>query len=188
MFRHIGDCFTKLGDLENGTANYTRALELDPYCGKSLIGLGTVALQQQNYNVAVPQFQKAVGLAPRDDMASLGLGLAFEGLGELEEARRWTSRACNLNIENTAAIFNLVKLAYDTEVFAEAEEVVSRYVGHHPHDINMIFTLGGLAFRGGKYEEAAKLMENILLLDPMNGRAHGLMVQIQKRNESRRQA
>ena len=188
LFRHIGDCFTKLGDLENGTANYTRALELDPYCGKSLIGLGTVALQQQNYNVAVPQFQKAVGLAPRDDMASLGLGLAFEGLGELEEARRWTSRACNLNIENTAAIFNLVKLAYDTEVFAEAEEVVSRYVGHHPHDINMIFTLGGLAFRGGKYEEAAKLMENILLLDPMNGRAHGLMVQIQKRNESRRQA
>ncbi|MEN9530222.1 MAG: hypothetical protein RI932_2095 [Pseudomonadota bacterium] len=188
LFRHIGDCFTKLGDLENGTANYTRALELDPYCAKSLIGLGTIALQQHNYNVAVPQFQKAVGLSPRDDMASLGLGLAFEGLGELEEARRWTSRACNLNIENTVAIFNLVKLAYDTEVFAEAEEVVSRYVGQHPHDINMIFTLGGLAFRAGKFEEATKLMENILLLDPMNSRAHGLIAQIQRRNETRRQA
>jgi Flp pilus assembly protein TadD len=121
-------------------------------------------------------------------MASLGLGLAFEGLGELEEARRWTSRACNLNIENTVAIFNLVKLAYDTEVFAEAEEVVSRYVGQHPHDINMIFTLGGLAFRAGKFEEATKLMENILLLDPMNSRAHGLIAQIQRRNETRRQA
>jgi tetratricopeptide (TPR) repeat protein len=188
LFRHIGDCFTKLGDLENGNANYTRALELDPYCAKSLIGLGTISLQQHNYNVAVPQFQKAVGLSPRDDMASLGLGLAFEGLGELEEARRWTSRACNLNIENTVAIFNLVKLAYDTEVFAEAEEVVSRYVGHHPHDINMIFTLGGLAFRSGKFDEATKLMENILLLDPMNSRAHGLIAQIQRRNESRRQA
>lgn len=188
LFRHIGDCFTKLGDLENGQANYTRALELDPYCGKSLIGLGTVALQQQNYNVAVPQFQKAVGLSPRDDMASLGLGLAFEGLAELEEARRWTARACKLNIENTVAIFNLVKLAYDTEVFEEAEEVVSRYVGLHPHDINMVFTLGGIAFRAGKLEEATKLMENILLLDPMNSRAHSLMAQIQKRSESRRQA
>lgn len=188
LFRHIGDCFTKLGDLENGQANYTRALELDPYCGKTLIGLGTVALQQHNYNVAVPQFQKAVGLSPRDDMASLGLGLAFEGLGELEEARRWTARACNLNIENTVAIFNLVKLAYDTEVFNEAEEVVSRYVGLHPHDINMVFTLGGLAFRNGKLEEATKLMENILLLDPMNSRAHSLMGQIQKRSDSRRQA
>ncbi|MFZ9519843.1 MAG: tetratricopeptide repeat protein [Silvanigrellaceae bacterium] len=188
LFRHIGDCFTKLGDLENGLANYTRALELDPYCGKSLIGLGTVALQQHNYNVAVPQFQKAVGLSPRDDMASLGLGLAFEGLGELEEARRWTSRACTLNIENTVAIFNLVKLAYDTEVFSEAEEVVSRYVGLHPHDINMVFTLGGIAFRSGKLEEATKLMENILILDPMNSRAHSLMAQIQKRGDTRRQA
>jgi len=188
LFRHIGDCFTKLGDLENGQANYTRALELDPYCGKTLIGLGTVALQQHNYNVAVPQFQKAVGISPRDDMASLGLGLAFEGLGELEEARRWTSRACKLNIENTVAIFNLVKLAYDTEFFEEAEEVVSRYVGLHPHDINMVFTLGGLAFRSGKLEEAAKLMENILLLDPMNSRAHSLMAQIQKRSEPRRHA
>jgi tetratricopeptide (TPR) repeat protein len=188
LFRHIGDCFTKLGDLENGQANYTRALELDPYCGKTLIGLGTVALQQHNYNVAVPQFQKAVGIAPRDDMASLGLGLAFEGLGELEEARRWTSRACNLNIENTVAIFNLVKLAYDTEFFEEAEQIVSRYVGLHPHDINMVFTLGGLAFRSGKLEEAGKLMENILLLDPMNSRAHSLMAQIQKRTDARRQA
>lgn len=188
LFRHIGDCFTKLGDLENATANYTRALELDPYCSKSLIGLGTVSLQQHNYNVAVPQFQKAVGLSPRDDMASLGLGLAFEGLGELDEARRWTTRACELNIENTVAIFNLVKLAYDTEIFTEAERVVSRHVGLHPHDINMIFTLGGLAFRMGKLEEAGKLMENILLLDPMNGRAHSLMAQIQKKNENRRQA
>ncbi|MEN9825666.1 MAG: hypothetical protein RI953_1411 [Pseudomonadota bacterium] len=188
LFRHIGDCFTKLGDLENGLANYTRALELDPYCAKSLIGLGTVALQQHNYNVAVPQFQKAVGLSPRDDMASLGLGLAFEGLGELEEARRWTSRACTLNIENTVAIFNLVKLAYDTEVFSEAEEVVSRYVGLHPHDINMVFTLGGIAFRAGKLEEATKLIENILILDPMNSRAHSLMAQIQKRGDTRRQA
>jgi tetratricopeptide (TPR) repeat protein len=188
LFRHIGDCFTKLGDLENGQANYTRALELDPYCAKSLIGLGTVALQQQNYNVAVPQFQKAVGLSPRDDMASLGLGLAFEGLGELEEARRWTSRACHLNIENTVAIFNLVKLAYDTEIFTEAEEVVSRYVGLHPHDINMVFTLGGLAFRSGKLDEATKLMENILMLDPMNSRAHSLMAQIHRRTETRKQA
>lgn len=188
LFRHIGDCFTKLGDLENATANYTRALELDPYCSKSLVGLGTVALQQHNYNVAVPQFQKAVGLSPRDDMASLGLGLAFEGLGELDEARRWTTRACELNIENTVAIFNLVKLAYDTEVFIEAERVVSRHVGLHPHDINMIFTLGGLAFRMGKLEEASKLMENILLLDPMNGRAHSLMAQIQKKNEYKKPA
>ena len=62
-------------------------------------------------------------------MASLGLGLAFEGLGELNEALKWTARACHLNIENTAAIFNIVKLSYDLEEFTEAENILTRYIG-----------------------------------------------------------
>jgi Tfp pilus assembly protein PilF len=52
----------------------------------------------------------------------------------------------------------------------------------------MVFTLGGIAFRAGKLEEATKLIENILILDPMNSRAHSLMAQIQKRGDTRRQA
>jgi tetratricopeptide (TPR) repeat protein len=180
LFRHVGDCFTKLGDLENGLQNYARALDLDPYCAKTFIGLGTIALQTKSYNVAVPQFQKAVSLAPSDDMASLGLGLAFEGLGEAAEAIRWTTRACNLNIENTVAIFNLVKLAYDHERFEEAQDVLGRYVGLHPHDVNMLFTLGGVAHKTGRNDLAVRLMDDILRLDPMNGRAHALLQQINK--------
>ena len=188
LFRHVADCFTKLGDLENGLQNYARALEMDPYCAKTLIGLGTIALQTHNYIVAVPQFQKAVALAPHDDMASLGLGLAFEGLGEASEALNWTSRACKLNIENNAAIFNLVKLSYDLDQYAEAEDVLVRYVGLHPHDANMTFTLGGIAFKTGRVEMATRLMENILVFDPMNSRAHALLAQINRRAEQKRQA
>ena len=188
LFRHVGDCFTKLGDLENGLQNYARALEIDPYCAKTLIGLGTIALQTHNYIVAVPQFQKAVALAPQDDMASLGLGLAFEGLGEPHEALNWTARACNLNIENTAAIFNIVKLAHDLDQYSEAENILTRYVGLHPHDANMTFTLGGIAFKTGRLEMAARLMENILVFDPMNSRAHALLAQMNRRAEQKRQA
>lgn len=185
LFRNIADCFTKLGDLENGLQNYIRSLEHDPYCAKTFVGLGTVALQAHNYNVAVPQFQKAVALAPKDDMASLGLGLAFEGLGENKEALNWTLRACNLNIENTVAIYNLVKLAYDLDQYVEAEDILTRYVALHPNDVNMTFTLGGIAFKLGKVEEAVRQMENILVLDPMNSRAHSLLGQINR--EQRRQ-
>lgn len=186
LFRNIGDCFTKLGDLENGLQNYVRSLELDPYSAKTFVGLGTVALQSHNYNVAVPQFQKAVALAPKDDMASLGLGLSFEGLGERNEALKWTHRACNLNIENTAAIYNLVKLAYELDQYAEAGEVLKRYVGLHPNDVNMTFTLGGIAFKTGNVNEAVRLMEDILVLDPMNSRAHSLLSQINR--EQKKQA
>ncbi|BBH52737.1 tetratricopeptide repeat protein [Fluviispira sanaruensis] len=188
LFRLIGDCFTKLGDLDNGVANYTKALELDPYCAKCYIGLGTVALQRNNYNIAVPQFQKAVSLAPNDDMASLGLGLSFEGLNEFKEALSWTVRACHLKADNTVAIYNLVKLSFEMNEFADAERVLIRYISLHPHDVNMIYTLGTITYKTGKQDIALQLMENILALDPMNSRAHSLIAQIQKIEQQKKPA
>jgi tetratricopeptide (TPR) repeat protein len=188
LFRLIGDCFTKLGDLDNGSQNYLRALENDPYCAKSLIGLGTVALQRRQYNLAVPHFQKAVSLTPKDHLANLGLSLAFEGLGELKQAVQWASRSCSLNIEDTAAIYTLVRLAHELSEFTDAELVLSRYVSLHPHDVNMTFALGGIAFQTGNLDMATQLMETILMLDPMNSRAHGLLAQIQRKLDTRKQA
>lgn len=188
LFRLIGDCFTKLGDLDNGSQNYLRALEHDSYCSKSLVGLGTVSLQRRQYNLAVPHFQKAVSLAPNDHLANLGLALAFEGLGELTQAVHWASRSCSLNIEDTASIFTLVRLAHELCEFTEAERALSKYVSLHPHDVNMTFALGGVAFQQGKLDMATQLMETILMLDPMNTRAHGLLAQIQRKIDSKKQA
>jgi tetratricopeptide (TPR) repeat protein len=188
LFRIIGDCFTKLGDLDSGIANYTRAAEMDPYCAKSFIGLGTVALQRSDYNIAVPHFQKAVMLAPNDEMASLGLGLAFEGLGELNEALRWTARSCHLNSENTVAIYNLVKLSYELKNFTDARKALERYLVHHPNDVNMIYTLGGIYYSIHEFKLSLELMENILLLDPMNSRAHSLISEIGRQNPHRQPA
>lgn len=113
-------------------------------------------------------------------MASLGLGLAFEGLKEFKEALSWTVRACHLKADNTVAIYNLVKLSFDMEEFSDAERILIRYLGLHPHDVNMIYTLGTIAYKTGKTDIALQLMENILALDPMNSRAHSLIAQIQK--------
>jgi tetratricopeptide (TPR) repeat protein len=188
LYRHIGDCFTKLGDLNSGAQNYLRALEIDPLCAKSLIGLGTVSLQRRDYNAAVPHFQRAVSIAPKDHFASLGLALAFEGIGELKQALQWTARSCQLNIEDTAAIFTLVRLSNELQEFDDAEKTLSRYVSLHPHDVNMTFALGGVAFQTGKLSVASQLMETILALDPMNSRAHGLLAQIQRKSEQKKLA
>jgi lipopolysaccharide biosynthesis regulator YciM len=103
-----------------------RAADLDPYCHRIFIGLGTVALQAKHYNVAVPQFHKAIALAPKDDMANLGLGLAFEGLSEAEQSLKWTVRACELNVENKPALYHLVKLSHELNVFDDAIRITLR--------------------------------------------------------------
>ena len=180
LFRTVGDCFTRLGDLESGQQNYLRAAELDPYCHRVYIGLGTVALQSKQYNVAVPHFHKAISLAPKDDMANLGLGLAFEGLGESEQSLKWTIRACDLNVENKAALYHLVKLSYELSAYGDAIRVIERYVNLHPYDVHMIYTLGGLLYKCEQIEGAVALMESILRIDPMNNLAHSLLAQINR--------
>jgi glycosyltransferase involved in cell wall biosynthesis len=185
LFRTVGDCFTRLGDLDSGQQNYLRAADLDPYCHRVYVGLGTVALQAKQYNVAVPHFHKAIALAPKDDMANLGLGLAFEGLGEPEQSLKWTIRSCELNPENKAALYHLVKLSYEIDNYEDAIRSVERYVHAHPYDVHMIYTLGGLLYKCDQIPGAVALMESILRIDPMNNLAHSLLAQINRESKQR---
>jgi tetratricopeptide (TPR) repeat protein len=171
LYRLIGDCFTKLGDGESGKNAYVQSVDLDPYAAKPYIGLGTVALTKQSHETAVLHFQKAVSLAPQDEMANLGLGLAFQGMGEQDEASRWVVKSLEINPENTAAIYTLVQIATDRSRYDEIEAALGRYTALHPSDHNMVYTLSAIKHKTGANDEALELVDRILAVDPYNERA-----------------
>lgn len=183
LYRLIGDCFTKLGDLEAGKDAYIKSIDLDKYSAKAYIGLGTVGLTKGSNDIAVIHFQKAVGLAPDDEMANLGLGLAFQGLNELEEASRWIKRSLEINPINTVAIFSLVNVCNETGDFAITIEALRKYLAVHPNDNNMTYTLAGILFKTGAYPEVLEKMEGLLKLDPMDARAQTLINQTKRAME-----
>ncbi|MCX6118999.1 MAG: glycosyltransferase [Proteobacteria bacterium] len=178
LHRLIGDCFVKLGDMNSGKAAYTKALELDPFSAKAQIGLGTIALTRSSYDVAVIHFQRAVSVALNDEMSCLGLGLAFEGLGELNEANKWVISALRLNPLNTAALFTIVKIAYARNLFTDAREGLCNYISRKPHDTNMLFSLAGLEFKSGNLAQAEQITRQILAFDPNDTRAQQFLSQI----------
>jgi len=177
LYRLIGDCFAKLGDLNSAKDAYLKGVEFDPYLAKAYIGMGTVGLLRNSFDVAVLHFQKAISLAPEDEMSNLGLGLAFQGMNELAEASRWVVKALEVNPCNGAALFTLVKISYDREVFTEVEVVLNRYMKAEPNDTNIMFTLGGITFRQGRYEDTISIMQRIVGIDPADARAQSLMQQ-----------
>lgn len=177
LYRLVGDCFVKLGDFESSKNSYIAAAELDPYSSKVYIGLGTIGLMKNSYDIAVLHFQKAISLAPDDEMSNLGLGLAFQGMDEHKEAMRWITKSLEINIENTAALYSLVKLANEVESYTDAERMLTRYLEAHPNDYNFIYTLGGLIFKQDRFEEVIPLMVKILEIDPRDKRAASLMKQ-----------
>jgi len=177
LYRLIGDCFVKLGDHEAAKNAYIQGTELDPYSAKVYIGLGTIGLMKGTFDVAVLHFQKAISLSPEDEMANLGLGLSFQGMGELKEANRWVEKTLQLNSSNTAAIFTFVKLSHELGEFAQCEQVLRRFLRANPNDHNIMYSLGGIIFKLDRYHEVINLMDLILATDPENERASTLLKQ-----------
>lgn len=186
LYRLIGDCFAKLGDIEGAKDAYMQGAELDPYSPKVYIGLGTVAIMKSSNDIAVLQFQKAVNLAPDDEMANLGLGLAFQGMNEPKEASRWINKALSLNPENTAAIFSIVRIAHQLSAYDDAIRAIRRYLAAKPNDYNFIYTLGGIYFKIGNYENCLALMNQILEADPRDKRAATLAKQAKTELEQKK--
>lgn len=180
LYRLIGDSFTKLGDGDAGKNAYLQSIELDGYASKSFIGLGTVALTKQSYESAVLQFQKAISLAPDDEMANLGLGLAFQGMGELNEATNWVVKSLEIRPDNTVALYTLVQISYERNVYTEAEKALSKHISLHPGDHNMLYTLGAVRFKAGLMPSALEVAQKILSTDPYNDRALALREQIEQ--------
>jgi glycosyltransferase involved in cell wall biosynthesis/Flp pilus assembly protein TadD len=184
LLRLVGDCFTRLGDSSSAKNSYSKTLELDPFSAKSHIGLGTVALTRNSYDGAVIHFQKAVSLAPNDEMGSFGLGLAFQGLGEINEANKWVVAACRINPLNAPAVFSLVKIAFERNSYEDARNALCRYIEMRPQDLNMVFSLAGLEFKVGNTTAAEMLLAQMLAIDPNDARAHQLLAQVRGRSEA----
>ncbi len=185
LLRLVGDCFTRLGDSNSAKNSYAKALSIDPFSSKAHIGLGTVALTKNSYDSAVIHFQKAVSLAPNDEMGSFGLGLAFQGLGELVESNKWVTNASRLNPTNAPAVFTLVKLAYDRNSFDDARNALCRYIAQKPQDLNMVFSLAGIEYKTGNSTAAEMLLTQMLAIDPNDTRASQLLGQIRGTSDAK---
>ena len=179
LYRMIGDCFVKMGDYEASKTAYITAAELDPYSARTYIGLGTICLMKNSCDIAVLHFQKAISLAPDDEMANLGLGLAFQGMNEWNESLNWISKSLQIQPENTAALFSLVKASHEVGKFDKAESALLKYLSIHPNDYNFIYSLGGIYHKTKRYEETIALMKAITDIDPRDQKAAALLKQAQ---------
>ncbi len=171
LYRNLGDCFTKLGDYQNGEHSYQQGVKLNSNNHKAWIGLGTIKLQMKLPEEAIPLFQKAIVNSPDDPMASLGLSLALQRIGQYEEALSWCVKSLDYEIDNTASIYTLTQLAYQTTKFGVAEKYLTKFVDEHPNDTDIIYSLAGVKHKLGKDIEVKELLHDILTINPNDQRA-----------------
>lgn len=86
--QRLGEALTEVGELAAAAAAYRRVIDLMPGSPAGYLGLGEVRLLQRDFAAARDLLERAVALDPRYRGSRYALGLAYRGLGLLEEAER----------------------------------------------------------------------------------------------------
>ncbi len=78
VLQELGDCYCSVGDYDRAKQYYERAAVLGPDEAFPYVGLGVVALQNNQLDDAVTAFHVACRLDPKCAKAYAGLGMAAQ--------------------------------------------------------------------------------------------------------------
>ena len=88
LHNDYGNFLQRSARLREAIAQYDLALKLDPKNADMLSNLGSAAYKAKEYEKAIVALRGAVGVNPTHTRAHTTLGLALEGSGKWEEARK----------------------------------------------------------------------------------------------------
>jgi tetratricopeptide (TPR) repeat protein len=95
-------------------------------------------------------------------------------ISALQEAQKQFVAALAINPDNLGAIFNLVKIAYETKSFNDAAYFLRNYISNHEPNINILYSYSGVLYHQGEHALAQKEVERILNLNPNHAGAKEL--------------
>ncbi|MCX7913126.1 MAG: tetratricopeptide repeat protein [Thermodesulfovibrionales bacterium] len=116
--------------------------------------LGLSYLNENNYQMAYIQFQKAYGIEPKNKDVLNSLGLIYLYFGDFEKAKRYFNEAIQIDTNFSAAYNNLGTLYARMSKWDEAIEYFKRALSNplYENPENAYFNLGNAYYRVGKYE------------------------------------
>jgi tetratricopeptide (TPR) repeat protein len=158
-----------------------RLLDLYPDFGFGWKLLGS-ALQIQGQN-ALPAFQKAVELLPREADAHYNLGVALKGLGLLEDAAASYRRALKIKHDYVEAHNNLGNVLKDLGQLDEAVDCYHRALKFKPDFAEAHLNLGNIFKDTGQLENALACYRQAVGLRPDYAEAYNNMGMVQRELE-----
>ena len=144
----------------------------DPDITDAYFTIGNIQFQQQKYREAIDYFQQVLGRKPDDTFAAINIALAYEGMGEFEEAEKFLLAYMAKGLEDPQFYFmlgniNFIRKAYDKAVtyFDKCISLNAESAGSH----NM---LAAIALVREDLDGADRHLEEALRLNPRLSNAH----------------
>jgi tetratricopeptide (TPR) repeat protein len=177
--QEMGDCFASVGDYKQAQECYEKAAVLAPDAPDPYVGLGVVALQNNQLDDAEIAFKVACRLDASFAKAYAGLGLTAQQRTDYKQAFEMYLKCLELDTDNLIAILGLFQASCRMGSFEKVTHYLEVYLNMHPGDTSVMFPLAALYMKDGRLEESRKVLLDILTLDGGHKDAANLLEEVE---------
>lgn len=115
-----GTVYAQLGEKEQARERFARSLELDPLFADTYLRRAQLALQSQDWQAAIADYEQASKLSPTDVRALSGRAYALAQLGRTDEAIAANLGLLGINPDDISSMQNLAVLYQKKGQFQDA--------------------------------------------------------------------
>ena len=177
--QEMGDCYASVGNYKLAQKYYDKAAVLSPDAPEPYVGLGVVALQNNQLDDAEIAFKVACRLDAGCAKAYAGRGLAAQQRTDYKQAFEMYLKCLELDTENLIAILGLFQASCQMGSFAQVIHYLKVYLNMHPGDTSVMFPLAALYMKDGRFEESKKVLLDVLTLDENHKDATNLLEEVE---------
>ena len=178
MLMDLGDCHAAVGDDDQARACYSEACELAPEESGAYVGLGILAMNDDDLEHARRSFEIARHLEPQCAKAYAGLAMVYQQGENHPAAFEMYLKCLELDTDNLMALLGLFQTSCRMGTFAKIIHYLEVFLASHPDDSAVLFCLATLHARDGHYEKAGRSLRAVLRLEPDKVEAANLLAQV----------
>ncbi|MHC4643711.1 MAG: tetratricopeptide repeat protein [Planctomycetota bacterium] len=179
VLQDLGDCYASVGNDTEAHKCYEKAASLGPDEPGPYVGLGVLALQQNQLDDAEISFRVACRLDANCSKAYAGLAMVAQEKADYKRAFEMYLRCLELDVNNLIALLGLFQTSCQMGSFAKVIHYLKLYLKMHPGDTSVMFPLAALCMKDGRLEQSQKILLELLTLDPDNKDAANLLEEVE---------
>lgn len=180
LLRVQGQCWMRTGELDRAIETLKSTRKHQAPEKEVLQNLAEALTKRQVYDEAEATYREVLAANPGDVRALTGLGMVYFQSGRVAEAQKTLLKSLEGDLQQPKALYYLLRCAFESKDFEEAEEITSRYIEVSPINPNLLYSLAGMRYHLGKHPSALKAVRRLLELKPAHEGARELEALIQR--------